>query len=243
MALLVTLIAGLFFLVGALLAILGKKKKGLIDFSIGMALSVMVLLVALDIVPEITEMLGKNSIYMYLFIIFGIVLLKLIDLLVPHHDHNEEIKHHERHLKHIGLMSSLALIIHNVIEGIGIYNIAVGNIKAGILLSVAVGLHNIPLGLEITASLSETKKNKKTIFISVLLLSISTMFGALIMVCLGNINDKALGCLLSLTVGMIIYLVIFELLIELLNSKNKKHATVGIIVGILLILLNTFITK
>ena len=119
MALLVTLIAGLFFLVGAFLAILGKKKKGLIDFSIGMALSVMVLLVALDIVPEITEMLGKNSIYMYLFIIFGIVLLKLIDLLVPHHDHNEEIKHHERHLKHIGLMSSLALIIHNVIEGIG----------------------------------------------------------------------------------------------------------------------------
>lgn len=241
MAVLMTVIAGLFFLIGALLAFFGKNKKGLIDFSIGMAFSVMIMLLAFDIVPEITEALGKNSIKMYIFIIIGIVMLKLIDLLVPHHDHDAEIKHHERHLKHIGLISSLALIIHNIIEGIGIYNIALLDARAGLMMAIGVGLHNIPFGIEITATLNETKKNTKEVWLNLIILSISTLFGALIMLTVGTISEVTIGCLMSLTVGMIIYLVLFELLVELISTKNRKYSTIGIIIGVLFSVLNIII--
>jgi len=254
MAFLATLIAGAFFLVGALLAFFGKNRKGLVEFSIGMAFSVMLLLLAFDIVPEVLELLEeKGTIFMYVFIVIGIVTLKLIDILVPHHDHDEEIKTHDRHLKHIGIISSLALIVHNVIEGVGlfniafvdfiagqlldialgIYNIALVDFKAGLLMAIGVGLHNIPFGIEITATLNETKKNKTSVFLNILLLALSTVFGAIIMMIFKSIDDFILGSLMSLTIGMIIYLVLFELLTELGTSKNKKYSTAGLITGVL----------
>lgn len=236
MALFATLIAGAFFLIGALLAIFGKHKKGLIDFSIGMAFSVMVLLLTFDIVPEVTELYGEKKIFMYIFIVIGIIILKLIDLLIPHHDHESEIKTHERHLKHIGIISSLALIIHNIIEEIGIYNIALLDAKSGLLMALAVGLHNIPFGIEITATLNETKKSKTIVILNVALLTISTVLGALVMLIFKSINDFVLASLMSLTIGMIIYLVLFELLIELGSSKNKKYSTIGLILGIILMI-------
>ena len=234
MSILITAVAGLFFLVGAVLALLGKNKKFLSEFSLGMAFSVMIMLLVFDIIPEIVESLKEKYILMFIFIIVGIILLKLIDTIVPHHNHKEELNHHERHMHHIGLISSLALIIHNVIEGIGIYNIANMEIKAGILMAIGVGLHNIPFGMEITASLNETKKNKKEIWLNILVLTVSTILGAFIMLTIGNISQTVLGSLLSLTVGMILYLVLFELLPEIKETKNKKYAIIGITVGLLL---------
>lgn len=234
MSILITAVAGLFFLVGAALALLGKNKIFLSEFSLGMAFSVMIMLLVFDIIPEIVESLKEKYILMFIFIIVGIILLKLIDTIVPHHNHKEELNHHERHMHHIGLISSLALIIHNVIEGIGIYNIANMDIKAGILMAIGVGLHNIPFGMEITASLNETKKNKKEIWLNILVLTVSTILGAFIMLTIGNISQTVLGSLLSLTVGMILYLVLFELLPEIKETKNKKYAIIGITAGLLL---------
>ncbi|MCI8498184.1 MAG: ZIP family metal transporter [Bacilli bacterium] len=237
MALLVTLIAGLFFLLGALLAFFGKEKKGLIEFSIGMSFSVMLLLLAFDIVPEVMELLEeKGTFFMYIFIVIGIVMLKLIDILVPHHNHDAEIKTHDKHLKHIGIISTLALIVHNVIEGIGIYNIALLDSKAGILMAIGVGLHNIPFGIEIAATLGETKKSKIYVISNILILVFSTFLGALLMMVFKSISDFVLGSLMSLTIGMIIYLVLFEMLIELGASKNKKYSVAGLGVGILFML-------
>ena len=241
MAILITLVAGIFFLVGAVLALLGKDKKHLSEFSIGMALSVMIMLLAFDIVPEVAEALEENYIWMFIFIVVGITILKLLDMLVPHHNHKEELDHHERHMHHIGLISSLTLIIHNVIEGIGIYNIANMDIKAGILMAIGVGLHNIPFGMEITASLNETKKNKKEIWMNIIVLTLSTVLGALIMLTIGNISEMVLGCLLSTTIGMILYLVLFELLPEIKETENKKYAIIGVIVGLLLSVCNIII--
>lgn len=244
MAFLTTMIAGLFFLVGSLIAFFSKNKKWLVDFSLGLSFSVMVMLLAFDIVPEVIELLeGKGKIFMYVFIIFGIVLLKLIDMLVPHHDHEAEIKTHDRHLKHIGVISSLALIIHNVIEGIGIYNLTALNTRAGIIMAIGVGLHNIPFGIEITATLNGTKKGKKNILLYILLLSLSTLFGALIMLVFKGVSDFVLGCLMSLTIGMIIYLVLFELLGELISIKNKKYSSFGLILGFVLMILVIFIGR
>lgn len=233
LAFLITLITGLFFLVGFLIACFEKSRKGLIEFSVGLSFSMMMLILSLDLVPEALELLdGHNKILMYVFIVIGIIMLKLLDLLVPHHNHDAEIKTHERHLSHIGIISSLALIVHNVIEGVGIYNIANQDIKSGLLLAIGVGLHNIPFGMSITAELNH-KNNKRKVILYMFLLSFSTLLGAIIMMIVGNISDFVLGSLISLTIGMIIYIVLFELFGELMNTKNKKYSFWGLVAGIL----------
>lgn len=234
MGFLTTSIAGLFFLIGAVLAYVGKKKKGLVDFSLGLSFSVMVLLLAFDIVPEVLELLEKKgTIFMYVFIAIGIIMLKLLDLLVPHHDHEAEIKTHERHLKHIGIISSLALVVHNVIEGIAIYNITLLDFKAGMLMAIGVGLHNIPFGIEIMATLSDEKKKKSHVLWYIIGLTLSTVLGALIMLIFKSVSDFVLGSLMSLAIGMIIYLVLFEILGELLSIKDKKYSRAGLLIGVL----------
>lgn len=233
---LVNLIVGAFFLVGAFFAIVNKDNKKLINFSTALAFIVLIILLIVDIVPETLDLLDKKYLFMGLGILFGILLLFILEKIVPHHNHYEEIKQHENHLKHIGLMTAVALIIHNVIEGMGVYSVVENDIKAGLLYAFGVGLHNIPFGIEITAMLKE-KNNNKTMYIYLFLLSISTFVGGLVIYFFSNlITDFILGSLLSVTIGMILYLLIFELFIELKEDFNK-YSIYGLITGLLIMLI------
>ena len=65
--LLLTLIAGLFFLIGVVINKINKGSKKVISFSIGMAFSSLILLLITDIIPETFELL-ENKIYINLTI-------------------------------------------------------------------------------------------------------------------------------------------------------------------------------
>lgn len=240
-AILITLFAGLFFLIGAVIAKLGKNKEGIVEFSLSMAFSVMLLLLTFDLIPEITELTNRKSgIFIIVLGIAGIIILKLIDMLIPHHSHDEEVKkhHHEKHLEHIGLITTVALIIHNIIEGMSIYALSVIDPKLGLIMAFGVGLHNIPFGIEITMTLEKAKKKSMP---SILLLTLSTSISAIIMLSIGSISDIALAGLISITIGMIIYLLIFELAPEIHESKNKKSVMLGAITGVILMVINMLI--
>lgn len=238
--LLLTLIAGLFFLIGIGITKINKSSKKIICFSVGMAFSSLILLLITDIIPETFELL-KNKIYIIAGILIGIGILLSLEKLVPHHDHFEESKkhHHENHLEHIGIMTSLALIIHNIVEGIGIYGVASNSINAGIIYAVAVGMHNIPFGLEITSMLNKAHNKNKKLYI--IILTLSTFIGGLLTLTFKSLlTDIVLGILLSTTIGMILYLLLAELITELKENWNKE-TIFGIITGILIIIIGGLI--
>lgn len=237
-SLLITLFVGLFFLVGALISLFVNNKKNLISFSLGISFVVLILLVIIDILPECLELFPD---YKLLAIgggiLIGVALLLILEKLVPHHhDHTEKDDHD--HLTHIGVMTSIAIIIHNIVEGIGIGAIAETDLKAGIIYALGVALHNIPFGIKISALL---KDDKKQLWINLLLLTSSTFIGGiLIFVFKDLLSDFFLGTLLSITIGMIIYIVFFELIKELKENFNK-YAVYGILTGILIMLLGLVI--
>ena len=89
LGLLATLLLGIFILLGALLALLVKKKDKVADFSIGLALGVIGMLIVTDLLPEIVENLKLNHIYIFIICtVIGYFLLKLLDHFIP--DHEEE---------------------------------------------------------------------------------------------------------------------------------------------------------
>ena len=238
--LLLTLIAGLFFLIGVVINKMNKESKKVICFSIGMAFSSLILLLIIDIIPETFELLD-NKIYIISGALIGVGILLLLEKLVPHHDHFEESKkhHHENHLEHIGIMTSIALIIHNIVEGIGIYGIATSSIKSGIIYAIAVGMHNIPFGLEISTMLNKSHNKHKKIYI--IILTLSTFIGGLFtMLFKESLTDFVQGILLSVTIGMILYLLLAELLTELKENWHKE-TIFGIITGILIIIIGGLI--
>ena len=54
------------------------------------------------------------------------------------------------------------------------------------------------------------------------------------------LTENVLGFLLSITIGMILYLIFNELLVELKENFNK-YSIYGIIFGVLLMLIGVFI--
>ena len=77
-----TLIAGLFFLLGGLISKKFKNKEVLNHFSIALAFIIMLNLIFTDLIPETLELLEKyktsSRIFMIIsFIILGILILKI----------------------------------------------------------------------------------------------------------------------------------------------------------------------
>ncbi len=230
LAILITLLSGLSFFIGYFITKFVKDEKKLIIFSVGFSFSVILGLIFLDLLPEVLETLN-NKLIIILCVFSGIILLKLLDLVLPNHSHNSKIKNH---MEHIGVISAIALFLHNIIEGTAIYTNALNDIKLGIFMMLAVSFHNIPIGIQIS-SLIQNRKEK----ISLLsLLSLSSIVGIIILIIFNvEFSDLLVGVLMSISLGMLIYISIFELLHEIIENINKKELKLGLISGIILILI------
>jgi len=221
-ALLLTLVVGMFILLGSFIGLNYKDNRKFTDFSISVAFGVIISLILFEILPETFEVLnGEIGIVRTIFVIIilsliGITLLKLLDLFVPHHEHEAHHKHqhsgdkcHNDHLYHIGIMSSIGVIAHNIIEGMSLYLVSSTSLISGILLCVGIGLHNIPMGLVISSTLTSSNFSKNKILKISLIVSISTFIGGLLMFMIGGVSELIEGILLGLTLGMLIYICIF----------------------------------
>lgn len=251
LALLLTLLVGLFILVGSFIGLNYKNNKKITNFSISVAFGVIISLILLEILPETFEVLNeqvgiiRSILAIIILSLIGIVALKILDLFVPHHEHDAHHKHkhnndkcHNEHLFHIGIISSVAVIAHNLIEGMSLYLVSSTSLLSGILLCIGIGLHNIPMGLVISSTLTSSNFSKDKALKISLLVSLSTFVGGVFMFILGGVNELVEGILLGLTLGMLIYISIFELYHQIYHMKNKKIAITGIVIGIVLLLVS-----
>lgn len=250
-ALLLTLLVGLFILLGSFIGLNYKDNKRFTDFSISVAFGVIISLILFELLPETFEVLnGEIGVVRTIFVIIilsliGITLLKLLDLFVPHHEHEAHHKHqhssdkcHNDHLYHIGIMSSIGMIAHNIIEGMSLYLVSSTSLISGILLCIGIGLHNIPMGLVISSTLTSSNFSKNKVLKISLIVSIATFIGGILMFMIGGVNELVEGILLGLTLGMLIYISTFELFHQIYHMKNKKITITGIIIGIILLVIS-----
>ncbi|HJJ08330.1 MAG TPA: ZIP family metal transporter [Bacilli bacterium] len=222
-------IAGLSTLIGSVFIFFNNKKKdNIILAALAFASGVMSFVSFFDLIPEAFNILNKsyNNIFslinILLFIIIGIVLSILIDKLLPDKTYNKKDK-----LYHVGLFSMIAIIIHNIPEGIATFLTTTSNLNLGLKLTIAIALHNIPEGISISLPIYYSLNNKKKAFLYTFISSISEPFGAfLCFIFIGPyVNILFLGFLFSLISGIMLYISIYELLKESL-SYNKKYLTI-----------------
>ena len=72
MALLLTLILGIFIIIGAVIVFLTKNNDRFVEFSISLAFGVMGMLIFIDLLPEAFEIIDSGStIYNIIYILVG----------------------------------------------------------------------------------------------------------------------------------------------------------------------------
>ena len=237
-AFILTILAGLSTILGSIF-IFNKKNENIIIAALAFASGVMSTVSITDLMPESYNLLINifpkfpAIIYMLIFVVSGILFSMFIDKYIPT----------DNSLYRVGVFAMLAIIIHNIPEGIATFMATNTNIMLGISLTIAIALHNIPEGISISIPIYYATNSKFKAIFYTFISAISEPFGALLTyLFLSNyINDRIMGFLFGLIAGIMIHISMYELL-PTSKSYNKLSITwLFFILGVLLMIINHFV--
>lgn len=237
MAFLLTILAGFSTLIGTIpIFIKLENEDGIICGSLAFASGVMLCVSITDLIPESLNMLREyNDIVMiflcFIFILIGIIISSIIDKTLPTKSNDSLYK--------VGLISMLAIIIHNIPEGIATFISTTKSISLGLSLTIAIALHNIPEGISISVPIYYSTKSKLKAFIYTLVSALSEPFGAVItyLFLINYVNNTILGLLFSIIAGIMIQISLTELLPTSISYNNKVVTKLFFGLGIIFMLL------
>lgn len=230
--LIIPLIASISTLIGIIPTYFSKEKQEiLINKSLSFSLGIMLTLSFISLIPEAfsyqKEMNLPNTIILLIYIVLGIILSQLIDYYL-----NNKISNNN--LYKLGIISIIAMIIHNIPEGITTYLTTKENFSLGLKLSIAIALHNIPEGISIAIPIYYSTKSRFKAFILTLFSGLSELLGSIIaLLFIKDTNPLIMTFILSLTAGIMIQISFYEIYPTIKQYNNKKMTYKYIIIGII----------
>ena len=233
--LLLTLGAGLATGIGSAIAFFAKRtNKRLLSFSLGLSGGVMIYVSFVELFQQANTTLSAEwgahtgVIVTVASFFAGILLIGVIDRLVPsienpHEAHRVEEMDHQPHnprLMRMGVMTALAIGIHNFPEGIATFTSAVDNMALGVAIAVAIAIHNIPEGIAVSIPIYYATGDRRKAF----RLSLLTPF----------MTPTLMGCILSGVAGIMVFISIDELL-PAAREYGEAHISIyGVVAGMAL---------
>ena len=230
-----TSLAGLSTVIGFFIIFLPFNPKKIITFSLAFSASVMFTVSIIDLIPSsFTYLSNYNIIFKILLIMFFLVLGIILSNYISHKVESGD------NLKKIGIVSLIAIIFHNIPEGIITFMVSGVNISLGIELAIAIGMHNIPEGVSIAIPYFYATNKKIKTFVIVLVAGLSEVLGAcLCFIFLKNIiNDFFIGISFAIISGIMVNISVTELLPESFSYQNKKLVTLGLVLGSLVMIIS-----
>jgi len=218
-SLILSLLAGLSTVIGAII-IFFKKDKNILIYALSFASGVMITVSVIDLIPESYSYLSNYYypfpaiLFVAIFFVIGIIISSLIDKYIPGNNQ----------IYRIGIISLIAIIMHNIPEGMATFIASNTNIKLGITLTIAIALHNIPEGITIALPIFHATNNQKKALFYATIAGLSEFIGALITYIFfkNYISYKFMGFLLAMIAGIMIQISCYELLPEVIKSKEKR---------------------
>ena len=136
-------------------------------------------------------------------------------------------------LHRVGLLSALAIALHNFPEGLTTFVSYLADPVAGVATATAIILHNIPEGVVVAVPVFYSTKSKMKGFLWACLSGLTEPLGALFgWIVLSNLGDLSYAILFGFVGGMMVYLAIRELIpLALKADPEDNYVTVSIIFG------------
>ena len=249
--LLLTLLAGLATGIGSAIAFFAHRTNvRFLSFSLGLSAGVMIYAsfaepfqqANISLTAEWGPRLGTIVTVTSFFA--GILLIGIIDRLVPsfenpHEAHSvEEMDHQPRNpkLMRMGVMTALAIGIHNFPEGIATFTSAVDNMALGVAIAVAIAIHNIPEGIAVSVPIYYATGDRKKAFRLSLLSGLAEPVGAVLayLVLMPFMTPTLMGCILAGVAGIMVFISIDELL-PAAREYGEAHISIyGVVAGMAL---------
>ena len=261
-ALILTLIAGSATGLGGALVLFKKKlSSNFLAGALGLSAGVMIFISLAEMFPQAqAEIMANGSIahgkaYVLIAFFVGMGIITLIDFLIPEYENPHEasglsLEAHtpavgmlertgnEKTLHRLGLMSALAIAIHNFPEGIATFIGALNDPQMGGGITFAIAIHNIPEGIAVAIPIYYATKSKGKALLLATLSGMSELIGALLclaVTALFGVELTAGGPVFPLILAAVAGIMIYISLDELLPTAEKygKHhiAIAGVVAG------------
>lgn len=244
----VTMLAGLSTGIGSCIAFLTKHtNKKFLSISLGFSAGVMIYVSMIEIFVKakdlLTVQLGlKMGNFITVVSFFGgMLLIALIDKVIPEEENPHEVKSVEdvdkksKKLMRMGLMSAIAIAIHNFPEGLATFVSALQDPSIAIPIVVAIALHNIPEGIAVSVPIYHATGSKSKAFRYSFLSGLAEPIGAFIgyMLLMPIMNDMVSGILFGFVAGIMVFISFDELLPSAKEYGNHHLSLYGLISGMI----------
>ena len=239
-ALLLTVFAGLSTGIGSSIAyFIRKPKLSYLSFFLGFSAGVMLYVSFMELLPGALERLG--AVFSIVAFFIGIAFIGVIDFFVP----KEENPHHfsavvdvrqlrgDSSLMRLGILTALAIGIHNFPEGLATFGTALIDLKIGAVIAFAIAIHNIPEGIAVSIPIYYSTGDKKKAFTYSFLSGIAEPVGAVVgfLVLLPFLSDELLASLLAFVAGIMVFNSLDELLPVAKIYERGHTAIIGVVCG------------
>ena len=259
-ALILTLIAGSATGIGGALVLFKKKiSSNFLAGALGLSAGVMIFISLAELFPEAQAMIsdiglrhGEAFVLIAFFVGMGII--TLIDFTIPEYENPHEasglslsdktaavgvLEHtgNEKALHRLGLLSALAIAVHNFPEGIATFIGALNDPEMGAGITFAIAIHNIPEGIAVAIPIYYATKSKGKALLYATLSGLSEVVGAALCLAITAIfgieltgASPAFPLVLSAVAGIMIYISLDELL-PTAEKYGKHHIAIAGVVG------------
>ncbi len=252
-SLLMSALAGLATLIGGFITFfVNKNNLKILSLGLGFSAGVMIFVSLTEILTTAENLLKTHYPVKYHWILFcgfiaGVLISKLIDEFIPDHVEEddftedcspEDIKcKHKHKIKRAGLLTAIAIAIHNFPEGLGTFLVTSQNMAIGISIAFAIALHNIPEGIAVALPIYHATGKKRMAIWYSFWTGITEPIGAIIGMLLLQffLPQVFVGLSMAAVVGIMIY-ISFDTLLPLSHEYGDWHyAITGIMSGMIII--------
>ncbi|GMH38897.1 hypothetical protein BSKO_06795 [Bryopsis sp. KO-2023] len=132
-----------------------------------------------------------------------------------------------------GLMSGIAIALHNFPEGLATFVATLADPTAGVAIAVAIALHNIPEGVVVAMPIYYSTGSRLKGFMWAFLSGVSEPIGGIFgWVVLTNMGEIAYAVLFAIVAGTMVYISVSELIPTALRfDPADKYVTKSCFVG------------
>jgi zinc transporter, ZIP family len=190
----------------------------------------------------------------------GILVIGLIDRMVPSAENPHEMRkvedvsgedvipapaegtvkpagfsetHKKNKLMRMGMLSAIAITVHNFPEGLATFIAALTDLSIGIPIAIAIAIHNIPEGIAISVPIYYATGSRKKAFTYSFLSGLAEPVGALIgwLILMPYMNGSLFGIIFASVAGIMVFISLDELL-PAAREYGEHHLSIyGLIAG------------
>lgn len=239
-ALLLSTASGMATMVGAGAAvILQRPPAWMMALSLGLAAGVMTAVSFFELIPDALAVLGMvmpgaaGLVSAVAAMLAGMLFAALLELMMPKREQGKN------DYCRLGLFSMVALLLHNLPEGVAVFLSGSADLHAGLTLCAAIALHNIPEGISVAMPVCAAGLGRGRALLMAAVSGFAEPIGAVLawLFLAQRLGESGLALIYCGVAGLMTALSFGELLPAAGRTGRKAAALTGVLIGVGVMLL------